>query len=110
LSGAFYFFEASLDLDGLPGGPGMKNDIPINIEGEACEPQRNRSRNREAEFKGTGHPCKVDIVESLDQLSEAEVEMLWVEEAERRLDEMEGGQVTELPDKEELRRVRTAIS
>ena len=29
------------------------------------------------------------IVESLDDLSEAEVEALWAEEAERRLDELE---------------------
>jgi hypothetical protein len=31
------------------------------------------------------------IVESLDELSEAEIEALWVEEAERRLDELERG-------------------
>ena len=50
------------------------------------------------------------IVESLDELSEAEVEALWVEEAERRLDELEGGPVTEIPAKEVLRRARAAIS
>ena len=50
------------------------------------------------------------IVESLDDLSEAEVEALWVEEAERRLDEMERGQVTEIPAEEVLRRVRDVIS
>ncbi len=50
------------------------------------------------------------IVESLDDLSEAEIEALWAEEAERRLDEMEQGQVTEIPAKEVLRRARTAIS
>ena len=31
------------------------------------------------------------IVESLDELSEAEIEALWAEEAERRLDELEQG-------------------
>jgi hypothetical protein len=50
------------------------------------------------------------IVESLDELSEAEVEALWVEEAERRLDEMERGQVIEMPAEEVLRRARAAIS
>jgi len=50
------------------------------------------------------------IVESLDVLSEEEVEALWAAEAERRLDEMEGGQVTEIPAKEVLRRARAAIS
>mgnify|MGYP001594657119 CR=1 FL=1 len=50
------------------------------------------------------------IVESLDDLSEAEVEALWAEEAERRLDELEQGLVTEIPDKEVLSRARAAIS
>ena len=50
------------------------------------------------------------IVESLDDLSEAEVEALWAEEAECRLDELEQGLVTEIPDKEVLRRARAAIS
>ncbi len=50
------------------------------------------------------------IVESLDDLSEAEVEALWAEEAERRLDEMERGQVNEIPAKEVLRRARNVIS
>jgi hypothetical protein len=50
------------------------------------------------------------IVGSLDDLSEAEVETLWAEEAERRLDELEQGLVTEIPDREVLRRARAAIS
>ena len=50
------------------------------------------------------------IVESLDDLSEAEVEALWAEEAESRLDELEQGLVTEIPDREVLRRARAAIS
>lgn len=50
------------------------------------------------------------IVESLDNLSEAEVESLWAEEAERRLDELEQGIASEISDKEVLRRARAAIS
>lgn len=50
------------------------------------------------------------IVESLDDLSEAEVESLWAEEAERRLDELEQGLVIEVPDREVIRRARAAIS
>jgi len=50
------------------------------------------------------------IVESLHNLSEAEVEALWAEEAERRLDELEQGLVTEIPAAEVLLRARVAIS
>ena len=42
------------------------------------------------------------LVESLDELPEAELEALWAQKAERRLDEMERGQVTEVPGKEVL--------
>ena len=50
------------------------------------------------------------IVESLDELSESEIEALWVEEAERRLDEMEQGVAKEIPAEEVVRRARAAIS
>ncbi len=50
------------------------------------------------------------IVESLDDLSGAEIEALWVEEAERRLDEMEQGAVAGIPAEEALRKARNAIS
>ena len=50
------------------------------------------------------------IVESLDDLSETELEALWSEEAERRLDEMERGQVNEMPAEDVLRRARDIIS
>jgi len=43
------------------------------------------------------------IVESLDEMSEAEIEALWTEEAERRLDELEQGSVSEIPAEEALR-------
>jgi putative addiction module component (TIGR02574 family) len=50
------------------------------------------------------------IVESLDELSESGIEALWAEEAERRLDELEQGLVTEVPAEEVVRRARAAIS
>jgi putative addiction module component (TIGR02574 family) len=50
------------------------------------------------------------IVESLDELSGAEIEALWTEEAERRLVELEQGIVAAIPGKEVLRRARAAIS
>jgi hypothetical protein len=50
------------------------------------------------------------IVESLDALSESEIEALWAEEAERRLDELEHGLVREIPADVVLRRARAAIS
>lgn len=50
------------------------------------------------------------IMESLDALSEAEIEALWVEEAERRLDELEQGLATDIPAGEVLNRARAAIA
>jgi hypothetical protein len=49
------------------------------------------------------------IVESLDDLSEEEVETLWVEEAERRLGELEQRLVDEIPAEEVLRRAGAGI-
>ncbi len=50
------------------------------------------------------------IVQSLDDLSESEIEALWVDEAECRLDELEQGLAAEIPAEEVLRRARAAIS
>ncbi len=50
------------------------------------------------------------IVESLDELSDSEIEALWIQEAERRLDELEQGQVTEVSAEQVLRQARAAIS
>jgi putative addiction module component (TIGR02574 family) len=50
------------------------------------------------------------LVESLDELSGAEIDALWAEEAERRLDELEQGVATGIPAEEVLRRARAAIS
>jgi putative addiction module component (TIGR02574 family) len=49
------------------------------------------------------------IVESLDELSQAEIETLWVQEAERRLDELEQGRATEASAEQVLRRARASI-
>lgn len=54
------------------------------------------------------------IIESLDSnsegFSEAEIEALWVEEAERRLDEMLAGTVREIAVEDALKHARNAIS
>jgi hypothetical protein len=50
------------------------------------------------------------IVQTLDDLSEAEIDALWAEEAERRLDELEQGVAAEIPAEEALQRARAAIS
>ena len=50
------------------------------------------------------------IVESLDALSATEIEALWAEEAERRLDELEQGLAAEIPANEVLSRARAAIA
>mgnify|MGYP000854859142 FL=1 len=49
------------------------------------------------------------LIDRLDDLSESEIEALWTEEAERRLDELEQGRATEIPAEEVLRRARAAI-
>ena len=68
----------------------------------------------EAEIRKLGLKQRAElakwIVVTLDELSEAEVEALWVEEAELRLDELEQGLVTDIPAEEALRRARAAIS
>ncbi len=50
------------------------------------------------------------LLDSLDELTEAEVESLWLDEAERRLREMRDGKVKEIPLKESLARARAARS
>ena len=50
------------------------------------------------------------LLDSFDDLSEAEIDRLWTEEAERRLDEMERGEVAGIPADEVFRRVRASIS
>ena len=46
------------------------------------------------------------IIRSLDELPESEIEALWTEEAERRLDELEQGLAPEIPAEEALHRAR----
>lgn len=50
------------------------------------------------------------IVNSLDELSEAEIEALWIDEGERRLDELEQGMTTGVPAAEAIRRAKASIS
>lgn len=50
------------------------------------------------------------IVQSLDDLSTAEVDTLWTEEAERRLDELEQDAKAEIPAVEALRQARSSLS
>ena len=68
----------------------------------------------EAEIKKLGLKDRATLakrlVESLDELSKAEIEALWAEEAELRLDELGRGSVIEIPAEEALRCARAAIS
>jgi hypothetical protein len=50
------------------------------------------------------------LVESLDELSEMEIEGMCAEEGERRLNEVEQGLMPEVPAEEVIRRARAAIS
>ncbi|MBU4555770.1 MAG: addiction module protein [Actinobacteria bacterium] len=49
-----------------------------------------------------------ELLESLDDLSESEVERLWFEEAERRRVEVQSGNVTPIPMDEVFARARAA--
>lgn len=50
------------------------------------------------------------IIASLDELSESEIEAVWTEEAESRLDDLESGRVAGILADEVLARARAAIS
>lgn len=50
------------------------------------------------------------IILSLEQPTRAENEQLWLMEAERRLQEMRDGKVTEIPSSTVLRRAKAALS
>jgi putative addiction module component (TIGR02574 family) len=52
----------------------------------------------------------IDGAVVLAELANPEIEALWVEEAERRLDELEQGVVAEIPAEDVLARARAAIS
>jgi putative addiction module component (TIGR02574 family) len=49
-----------------------------------------------------------DLLSSLDDLPEAEVERLWLEEAERRREEIESGVVATIPMDEVFAKARAA--
>ncbi len=51
-----------------------------------------------------------ELLASLDELSEGEIEQLWLDEAERRLGEIRQGTVKEIPLDESLARARSARS
>ena len=51
-----------------------------------------------------------DLLVSLDDLSEAEVERLWLQEAERRLQEFREGRVKGIPSEEVFNRAIADIS
>lgn len=50
------------------------------------------------------------IIDSLDDEGESDLDTSWVEEAERRLDELDQGPMTAVPAEEVLRRAREAIT
>jgi len=50
------------------------------------------------------------LLESLETLPESEIERLWIEEAQRRDDAIEAGDLTERPADEALRDARARLS
>ena len=49
------------------------------------------------------------LISSLDQQVDGNVEKLWVEEAERRLDELKSGKVAGIPAEKVIKRARSAL-
>ncbi len=49
------------------------------------------------------------LIASLDAESDADAEQLWLEEAERRLDELESGKVSGIPAEEVFRKARSTL-
>lgn len=50
-----------------------------------------------------------ELLESLDTLSPAEIDVLWLDEAERRLAELDSGAVELIPGEEVLRKARALL-
>ena len=69
-----------------------------NLESKALKLSR-RERARLAQF----------LISSLDQQVDGDVEKLWVEEAERRLDELKSGKVAGIPAEKVIKRARSAL-
>jgi putative addiction module component (TIGR02574 family) len=94
-------------------GPEMKdhstNARTTSVQGDSYELQELEAQIRKLTLKDRATLAKW-IVESLDDLSASEIEALWVDEAGRRLDELEQGLVAEIPAEEVLRRARATIS
>jgi putative addiction module component (TIGR02574 family) len=49
------------------------------------------------------------LISSLDQQVDGDAEKLWVEEAERRLDELKSGKVAAIPADKVIKRARSAL-
>jgi putative addiction module component (TIGR02574 family) len=49
------------------------------------------------------------LISSLDQQVDGDAEKLWVEEAERRLDELKSGKVAGIPADKVIKRARSAL-
>ena len=49
------------------------------------------------------------LISSLDPGSDRDAEQVWLEEAERRLDELESGKVTGIPAEQVLDKVRSTL-
>lgn len=70
---------------------------------------------RELEFKALKLPRKERarlaerLIASLDQDSDPDAEKLWLEEAERRLDELESGKAVGIPAAEVLEKARSTL-
>ena len=70
---------------------------------------------RDLESKVLGLPAKdrarlaERLLASLEGVAEPEAEALWVEEAERRLEELDSGRVAGVPAEEVFRKSRSAL-
>ncbi|MGH7898225.1 MAG: addiction module protein [Candidatus Binatia bacterium] len=74
------------------------DDVMRDLEAKALNlPAKERARLAER------------LISSLDAESDADAERLWLEEAERRLDELESGKVAGIPAEEVFKKARSTL-
>jgi putative addiction module component (TIGR02574 family) len=49
------------------------------------------------------------LISSLDETADAQSEQLWIEEAERRLDDLKSGKVAGIPAEKVIKKARSAL-
>jgi putative addiction module component (TIGR02574 family) len=70
---------------------------------------RDRIKGPEAPAQGARARLAQRLISSLDPKFDPDAEQVWIEEAERRLDELESGKVAGIPAEQVLERARSTL-